>query len=297
METRIVIPLEKEFPDCLRSIRQPPDALYVRGDLPDPEKPSVAIIGARNCTFYGSDMAGWFASELARAGVQIISGMAMGVDGIAQRAALEAGGTSFGILGCGTDICYPKSNRDLYDKLLQKGGVISEYPNGTQPLPALFPQRNRLIAGFSQALLVVEAREKSGTLITADAALEQGKDVFVLPGRITDSLSTGCNRLIYQGAGIALSPDTILEALGIVRSSKHGENRPFVPSKTVLKSLTEDERFIWKKLSSRPISLQELYDRIAEKSTKYTLPAVLGTLMTLTEKGVIRTNDDGRYYI
>ncbi len=297
METRMLIPLEESFPDCLRTLRQPPSALYVRGDLPDPGIPSVAIIGARNCTFYGSDMAKWFSSELARAGVQIISGMAMGVDGIAQRAALDAGGRSFGILGCGTDICYPKSNRDLYDALLEKGGVLSEYPDATQPLPALFPQRNRLIAGFSQALLVVEAREKSGTLITADAALEQGKDVFVLPGRITDSLSTGCNRLIAQGASIALSPDTILEALGIVRPSKQGRNRPFVPPKEVMKSLTDDERFIWKKLSSRPVSLQDLYDRILEKSAKYTLPTVLGIVMTLAEKGAIRTDDDGRYYI
>ncbi len=295
---KTILPLEPDFPECLRTIRQPPSALYVRGRLPDPSKPAVAIIGARNCTSYGADMARWFAAELSKAGAQIISGMALGVDGIAQRAALDAGGSSFALLGCGTDICYPKTNRDLYDALLERGGVISEYPDGTQPLPAYFPQRNRLIAGFSQAVLVVEAREKSGTLITADAALEQGKDVFVLPGRITDALSAGCNRLLAQGAGIALSPQTILEALPIApEKMRRTAGRPSATSKSVLKYLSDDELSIWKKLGSRPLTLQELYDKVAESGGKYTLPNVLAIVMTLVEKSVIRTDDDGRYYI
>ncbi len=295
---KTILPLEPDFPECLRTIRQPPCALYVRGRLPDPSKPAVAIIGARNCTSYGSDMARWFAAELSKAGVQIISGMALGVDGIAQRAALDAGGSSFALLGCGTDICYPKTNRDLYDALLEKGGVISEYPDGTQPLPAYFPQRNRLIAGFSQAVLVVEAREKSGSLITADAALEQGKDVFVLPGRITDALSAGCNRLLEQGAGIALSPQMILEALPIApEKMRRTAGRPSATSKSVLKYLSDDELSIWKKLGSRPLTLQELYDKVTENGGKYTLPNVLAIVMTLVEKSVIRTDDDGRYYI
>ncbi|MBE5846339.1 MAG: DNA-protecting protein DprA [Lachnospiraceae bacterium] len=298
MESRMIIPLERAYPDCLKMLRNPPGQLYVRGRLPDPEKPAVAIVGARNCTFYGSDMAKWFAFELAKAGVQIISGMAMGVDGIAQRAALDAGGRSFALLGCGADICYPKSNRDLYERLLISGGVISEYPDGMQPISRLFPSRNRLIAGFSRAVIVVEAREKSGTLITADAALEQGKDVFVLPGRITDALSAGCNRLLAQGAGIALSPQMILEALHIAPKQKHpAADIPSRIDESVLKCLTDDELSIWKKLSDRPLSLQELYDKAMENGEKCTLPNVLAIVMTLVEKSVIRTDGDGRYYI
>ena len=159
-------------------------------------------------------MAEWFAGELVAAGVQVVSGMAAGVDGIAQRASLRAGGRSFGVLGCGTDICYPTDNRDLYETLQKRGGILSEYAPGTPPDAFHFPMRNRIISGISDAVLVVEAKERSGTRITVDLALELGRVVFVLPGRITDNLSAGCNRLLRQGAGIALSPKDIMEEMG-----------------------------------------------------------------------------------
>ena len=202
-----------KFPDKLRTIPDSPYALYVKGGLPDSERPSVAIIGARLCSEYGRYMARVFGQELGAMGFQVISGMATGIDGIAEKAAFQAGGTSFSVLGCGVDICYPPENTDLYEMCVQRGGLISEYPPGTVPRPQLFPPRNRIISGLADAVLVIEARAKSGTLITVDMALEQGRDVYVLPGRVTDRLSDGCNALLKQGALIATCAADIAEDL------------------------------------------------------------------------------------
>lgn len=202
---------DKTFPERLRQIPDPPYGIYYIGSLPDENSPSAAIIGARLASSYGRDQAVRFGSALSGAGVQIISGMARGIDGLAGTGALTEGGYSCAVLGCGVDICYPEENRRLYERLKQKGCLVSEYPPGTMPQARLFPPRNRLISGLSDVVLVIEAKKKSGTLITVDMALEQGKDVFVLPGRVTDSLSEGCNQLLNQGAGAALSPRTLLE--------------------------------------------------------------------------------------
>ena len=147
-----------EFPEKLRQIRNSPEGIYVRGALPVEDRPTVAIIGARRCSTYGKEMAEWFAGELAAAGVQVVSGMAAGVDGIAQREALRAGGRSFGVLGCGTDICYPAENRDLYESLQKCGGILSEYAPGTPPDAFHFPMRNRIISGLADIVVVVEAQ-------------------------------------------------------------------------------------------------------------------------------------------
>lgn len=185
--------------------------------------PAAAIIGARLASGYGREQARRFARRLASRGITIISGMARGIDGIAQKAALDAGGRSYAVLGCGVDICYPEENRELYDRLLQEGGIISEYPPGTYPEARLFPQRNRIISGLSDLVLVIEARKKSGTLITVDMALEQGREVYALPGRVSDSLSDGCNRLIRQGAGAATCPEDILEFFFGTGDREHSE--------------------------------------------------------------------------
>ena len=185
--------------------------------------PAAAIIGARLASGYGREQARRFARRLASRGITIISGMARGIDGIAQKAALDAGGRSYAVLGCGVDICYPEENRELYDRLLQEGGIISEYPPGTYPEARLFPQRNRIISGLSDLVLVIEARKRSGTLITVDMALEQGREVYALPGRVSDSLSDGCNRLIRQGAGAATCPEDILEFFFGTGDREHSE--------------------------------------------------------------------------
>lgn len=204
---------EEEYPKKLANIPDAPGALYYIGKLPGGAEKSIAVIGARNSSEYGRAMAKQFGGMLAGAGVQVISGMARGIDGIAQQAALEADGYSLGVLGCGVDICYPRENRQLYDRLIAQGGICSEYPPGTPPRAVLFPPRNRIISGLCDGVLVIEAKERSGTLITVDMALEQGREVYALPGRTTDPLSRGCNRLIMQGAELVLSPQELLREL------------------------------------------------------------------------------------
>ncbi len=203
------------YPVKLLSIPARPFGIFVKGKLPDVRQRSLAIVGARDCSEYGQYVARHFAEKMAQNGVAVISGLARGIDGIAQRAAMEAGGESFGVLGCGADICYPKSNEKLYRMCMERGGILSTYLPGTPPTPNLFPPRNRIISGLSDGILIIEAREKSGTIITADLALEQGKDVFVIPGRVTDRLSDGCNSLIRQGASLIQSPEQLLEELHI----------------------------------------------------------------------------------
>lgn len=203
------------YPVKLLSIPVRPFGIFVKGKLPDIRQRSLAIVGARDCSEYGQYVARHFAEKMAQNGVAVISGLARGIDGIAQRAAMEAGGESFGVLGCGADICYPKSNEKLYRMCMERGGILSTYLPGTPPTPNLFPPRNRIISGLSDGILIIEAREKSGTIITADLALEQGKDVFVIPGRVTDRLSDGCNSLIRQGASLIQSPEQLLEELNI----------------------------------------------------------------------------------
>lgn len=224
-----VTPFDRIYPERLKGIPDAPAGLYVMGKLPAEPDIAVAVIGARDCSDYGRYVAEKLGTFLGERGVTVVSGMARGIDGISQWAALEAGGSSIGVLGCGVDICYPAKNRKLYDRLLEQGAVLSEYPPGTPPRPMNFPARNRIVSGLADGVVVVEARDKSGTLITVDMALEQGREVFVVPGRITDGLSTGCNKLIKQGAGILTSPEEMLEELrelkGRIREKEGGNVR------------------------------------------------------------------------
>ena len=168
------------FPERLRGIPDCPYGIYYIRDLPPDDVPSVAIVGARNCSSYGREQARVFAEKLALNGISVVSGMARGVDGIAGRAAAGAGGRSYAVLGCGVDVVYPEENGELYDILKERGGLISENPPGTKPQTKLFPRRNRLISGLADLVLVIEARRRSGTVITVDSALEQGRDIFVV---------------------------------------------------------------------------------------------------------------------
>lgn len=214
---------EEDYPPKLAAVPDAPCGLYYVGKLPRSDWKAIAVIGARNCSEYGKAMARRFGESLAEAGVQIVSGMARGVDGIGQQAALDAGGYSLGVLGCGVDVCYPPENKPLYEQLIARGGLCSEYPPGIEPRAVLFPPRNRIISGLCDGVLVVEARERSGTLITVDMALEQGREVYALPGRVTDPLSRGCNRLIRQGASLVESPEELLQELGIGGVAAPGE--------------------------------------------------------------------------
>ena len=204
---------DEDYPRRLREIPSAPYALYVLGQLPPEKLPAVAMIGARECSEYGIYVARNFAKELGAHGIPVISGMARGIDSISQEAALQGGGRTYAVLGCGVDICYPKSSRRLYERILEQGGILSTFPPGTEPMKRLFPERNRIVAGLADVILVVEARQKSGTFITVDMALEQGREVYAIPGRLTDRLSDGCNLLLQQGALIAVSPQDLLQHL------------------------------------------------------------------------------------
>lgn len=202
---------DADYPKRLYRIPDSPAVLFYKGSLPKEKQKNIAIIGARNCSEYGKVVAAEFATYFAKKGICVVSGMAMGVDGYAQMAAIREGGFSVGVLGSGVNVCYPKEHVGLYNNLIQKGCVMSEYLPYINASANLFPPRNRIISGLSDALLVVEAKEKSGTLITVEMALEQGKEVYVVPGRITDALSKGCNRLLLEGANPVISPQKMLE--------------------------------------------------------------------------------------
>ncbi|MBQ9304783.1 DNA-processing protein DprA [Butyrivibrio sp.] len=305
---RFISACSDEFPERLRHIPDPPFAIYVKGRLPKPEIPSVSIVGARMCSDYGRFMSREFGKGLALAGVQVISGMARGVDGISQKAAIEAGGSSFGILGCGVDICYPEENRDVYNRICVNGGLISEYHPGTEPKPNLFPMRNRIISALADIVLVVEARQKSGTQITVDQALEQGKEVLAVPGRVTDRLSDGCNFLISQGAGVALSVGDVLDRLWRGTNGKRTkDNNTDEPEEKTLEKYrnnneedfgVEEQRSIEDEIVDVvdiiPVSASSIMERLYEKEITISVPELMGKLMDLTYKGLII--QDGVYY-
>lgn len=208
----------KNYPERLKNIYDAPYALYVRGKLPDEQNPTAAIIGTRLCTNYGKSITEKLAGELSGYGISIISGLAKGIDSAAHRGAINNGGHTYAVLGNGVDICYPRENIDLFCGCIENGGIISEYPPGTKPVPWQFPQRNRIISGLSDIIIVAEAKEKSGSFITVEAALEQGKDIYAVPGRIGDVMSTGCNKLIKSGADIITGIEDVTAELGINNS-------------------------------------------------------------------------------
>ena len=249
---RFVTPLDREYPKRLLHIYDYPMGLYVKGELPDEECPTAAIIGARNCTEYGRQAAGFMGKELAKAGVQIVSGLALGIDGAGHEGALKGKGKTYGVLGCGVNICYPRSNYYLYEAIPSQGGIISEFGPGEEPLARNFPMRNRIISGLSDVILIMEARKKSGSLITASLGLEQGKEIFALPGRITDTLSAGCNELIQSGAGILTSPEDVLEYMGIFHEKK------CINREKDQKGLAKIEKMVYSCLDSEPRHIEEI---------------------------------------
>lgn len=211
---------EVEYPDKLRKYKEAPLWLFYKGQLPKTHIPAVAMVGARACSNYGRVMAKNIAKDLSLNGIQIISGMARGIDTYSQLGAIEGGTPTFAVLGCGVDICYPTENIEIYENILNHGGgIISEYYPGSKPVAWHFPMRNRIISGLSDKVAVMEAKEKSGSLITVEWALEQGKDIYALPGRVSDVLSAGCNRLLKTGAGVLTEGKDILDDLNYDRKN------------------------------------------------------------------------------
>ncbi len=213
---RFVSRSERGFPPRLRSIHDPPPGIFVRGGAPLDllERPCVAVVGARACSSYGTAVAVAFGRELAAAGAVVVSGLARGVDAAAHRGALDAGET-VAVLGCGVDRDYPRAHASLAAAITARGLIVSEYPPGVEPAPWRFPARNRIVAGLCAATVVVEARERSGALITADLALEEGREVLAVPGEITSRLSHGTNALLRLGATPATCAEDVLAAVGL----------------------------------------------------------------------------------
>lgn len=280
---RLTLKGEAGYPPCLQPIPDAPYGLYHIGELPG-EELCVGVIGARSCSRYGQEMAIEIAGMLAEAGVGIVSGMARGIDGAGQWAALERGGKSYAVLGSGVDICYPKENECLYQKLKTNGTIISEFPPGAKPLSWHFPVRNRIISGLSKILVVVEARKRSGSLITADLALEQGRDVYAVPGRVTDSLSEGCNELIRNGAGIIISAEMLLEELGISYLKKEKNSK-----KNGIR-LAKKENIVYSGLDLRPKNTETI-----RSETGLPVTEIMEILVSLQLKGLVTEEGTGCY--
>jgi DNA processing protein len=268
---------DETYPPRLRQIHGAPPLLYVKGDILPQDEWAVAVVGTRASTKYGRQMVEEIAGDLARSGITVVSGLAKGIDSLAHRAALRAGGRTLAVLGSGIDIIYPFEHRDLASKVIQRGALITEYPLGTKPEAGNFPPRNRIISGLSLGTLVVEAGRRSGALITADYALEQGREVFALPGDVTSRKSEGTNRLIQEGAGkLVMSVQDILEELNLTMVERHQEVRTVVP---------EDEREakILKYISSQPVHVDEIGQR-----TNLPISEVTSTLAMMELKGMVR---------
>jgi DNA processing protein len=272
------------YPTRVANLSDPAPLLLVRGDARILSEISVAIVGARAATVYGKQVARGLAADLAREGVVIVSGLARGIDAEAHWGALEAGGRTVAVQACGIDRIYPREHRALADRIAANGAVVTELPLGEPPLRQYFPLRNRLISGLSVAVVVVEARERSGSLITANHAANQGRDVFAVPGPITAPTSVGTNRLIRDGAYVVLGPDEICSELGLIRESRA---RPRVAC-----DLSGLSREILSALADAPASRDELARRLGREPAEFALEVV-----ELELANRIREDRDGRLQI
>lgn len=242
------------YPENLKNIHYPPPLLYFKGNILESDKNSISIVGSRKATYYGKMVAEKLSKDLALAGLTVISGLARGIDTAAHKGAISVNGRTIAVLGCGIDHIYPPENRRLAEEIEGSGALISEFPLYTLPERKNFPRRNRVISGLSLGTVVVEAAEKSGALITADFALEQGREVFAIPGNINSPLSNGSHNLIKQGAKLVENFKDILEEIHIVLPQKT-TNRKVVKENT---ALTEEEKRIYQIISKEPIQIDDI---------------------------------------
>ncbi|MDP2208581.1 MAG: DNA-processing protein DprA [Bacteroidota bacterium] len=273
---------DDEYPDLLKKIYDPPCYLFIKGNFKKEDKYSIAIVGTRNPSTYGVTMAEKFTQELARLGITIVSGLARGVDSVAHSSALKVGGRTIGVLGSGIDVIYPPENKNLYSRIAQNGGVISEYAMGTKPDAGNFPRRNRIVSGMTLGTIIIETGIDGGAMITANTALDQNRDVFAIPGLITEVRALGCNTLIRDGrAKLITTVDDVLSELSaklkpLLREvTKH--------EKKIDVSLSLFEKKIYDTLDDEPIHI----DLLAEKSGMPTSDALVN-LLSLEFKGLVR---------
>lgn len=273
------------FPKALFDIPNHPSLLYAKGKLRKLKKDEcISIVGSRTPQSYGKNITAELSTSLARAGLTIVSGMADGVDSISHRGALDAGGFTVAVLGCGIDVVYPKGNFELYEKICEHGMIISEYPLGTHPERFYFPERNKIVAALSLATLVTEANQKSGSLITADAAKKYGRHIFAVPGNITSSLSNGTNELIRCGATVVIHKDDILSFYNIEHNEK---SKKSTPSK-----LEPNEALIFEALKLREMTIDEL-----SYNTSLSFSELNSLLLFMELKNIIKKSGADRYCI
>lgn len=277
---KIVVLNDADYPENLKNIPSPPIVLYILGNLDEDDGLAVGIVGSRRASFYGLTCAENFAGELAGCGLTVISGMARGVDTYAHQGALKAGGRTIAVMGSGFSHLYPAENKDLARKISASGAVISEFPIKTPPLKENFPRRNRVISGLSLGILVVEAARNSGALITADFALEQGREVFALPGRLNEPASFGANKLIKQGAKLVTDKEDILEELRLPFSNGIAAARR---KKRHSDGADEEEKRVYKLISDQPVLLDEILEK-----TNLNISYVYEILLRLRMKSLIR---------
>ncbi len=274
-QARLVSIWDLDYPTILQEIHDPPALLFVRGELPSAELPCLAIVGTRNPTLYGIKQAHQIASELAAAGFGVVSGLARGIDTAAHEGALQGKGKTYAIFGCGIDVIYPEENKSMALKIVESGGLISEFLPGTKPDGGLFPRRNRIISGLSRGVLVVQGSETSGAMITARCALEQNREVFALPGSVEDRRSRGPHELIRQGATLVESAQCLFRELGSkVSPESLKAHRPQLPA------LNPSEQVVLTKLSSVPIHIDTLV-----RELELPVSSVLADLLGLEMKG------------
>ncbi len=274
---------DDDYPENLRQVPLSPPVIFVQGELVEEDRLAVALVGTRQASAYGREVARGLASELAHNGVTVVSGLALGIDATAHEAAIEAGGRTLAVLGSGVDQIYPAKNRKMALALMQQGALISEYPLGTRPEASNFPPRNRIISGLSLAIVVVEAGQRSGALITAKFAAEQGRDVFAVPGSILQPSSAGCNALIQDGALPLLSINDLLEQLHLERAAVQSEARQTIAADPT-------ERLLLEHLSSEPVHLDEIVRLAAMPAAQ-----VSGLLAMMELKGLVRQSGSMRY--
>jgi DNA processing protein len=280
------------YPKILYNIYDPPLVLYVKGNYVNAEM-AIAVVGSRRATAYGLKTAESISSKLSSCGITIVSGMARGIDSYAHIGALKSGGRTIAVLGCGVDIVYPSENRKLMKQIVETGAVISEYPPGTPPFGYNFPARNRIISGLCQGVVIIEAAHKSGSLITADFALEQGREVFAVPGNINNINSSGTNKLIKEGAKLVSSVDDILEELNNFNLSKMSEHIITNKNdKNILCGLSIEEKRILQELIYEPLHI----DMIKEKCNM-SIQKINSLLIMMELKGVIEQVPGNIYYI
>jgi DNA processing protein len=273
------------YPSLLRNIPDPPPVLYIKGKLLPRDEWGLAVVGTRRATVYGREATRSLVGGLAASGVTIVSGLAYGIDTFAHRTALEAGGRTIAVLGSGVDIIYPAENRKLAGLITSNGAVVSEYPLGTQPEGGNFPRRNRIISGLSLGVLVVEGSKRSGAMITADYAAEQGREIFAVPGNILSPKSAGPNQLIQQGAKLVTTIGDILEELNLTMVTEQAEAREIIPD-------NETEAMLLEHLSAEPIHVDEL-----GRATGLPISQVASTLTLMELKGKIRQVGGMNYVI